>query len=70
MKGRHILILISLYFGNISLSFASTYDHEIITMFTENVVEMPFGTLSAQINEVDFNPISIKSTLLATVPRQ
>ena len=43
---------------------AEPVDFEIITMFAEKVVEMPKGMISAPISDVNFDPPTIKETLL------
>lgn len=65
MKSRSILLSIGVFFGVFPQSVASSFDHEIITMFAENVVEMPQGASSAQVSQVIFNPDSLKITLLS-----
>jgi hypothetical protein len=47
-----------------SIYATNSVDYEIITMFGENVVEMPFGASSASISDVKFKPDSIKQILL------
>ncbi len=64
MNSGSILLAIALFFGTSPQLLADAYDHEVITMFAENVVEMPKGALSAQVSQVTFNPDSLKATLL------
>lgn len=65
MKRQTILLSIAIFVGFFPQLPASSFDHETITMFAENVVEMPKGVLSAQVSQVTFNPDSLKVTLLS-----
>ncbi len=64
MKARFLIVLVTISLQLSIVYGQGQFEYEIITMFADNVVVMPKGVLTANINEVTFDPVEIKSTLL------